>query len=85
MTLLELARTHGKGLSAIGLPPGTAYCVSAGIVKASPRTIDRVAQALSVPAPTVAAACDASWSAKHPPAPPVGPVANGQPAPQPET
>lgn len=60
MLLRDLARAHGRTIPSLG---HTAEQVSCGAQRAGAKAIAAIAAQLGVPAPTVAAACDASWQA----------------------
>ena len=87
--LRELLHSRGRSMAEVlgSTRTVTVSRLARGICQAQARTIRALAESLALPVEHVAAACDESWRRAHPspPAPAVGPVAHGQPTPQPET
>jgi hypothetical protein len=61
MTLMELARTHGRTLRQLGVYPTHAIGINGGWRRAGPKTIATIAASLRTTTQAVAAACDESW------------------------
>ncbi len=65
MTLRDLARNQGKKLKDLGLHPVHASQINIGRQRAGAFALQKISEALGLPIPVVAAACDAAWNAKR--------------------